>query len=380
MVGLLSMDEVWRRNQKTGPITMSELAGAGIGPQPMPMMPPAPARPAPAAQPAAAPARGGFLSGFLGPEGRDMRQRLAMALEGMTLNPNQGLIEAIRGDMEGRKQSEAVNRTAAWLEANGRPDLAEAVRGGVIDGASAFTVMNQKPEDNRTALMQNYEYALSMGMTPEQARQWVSSAPVVNVGGKVESAFETEAAKGQAAIFNAMIEGGNAAQAQLGQVAVIEELLNSGVGGTGDALKMAIQDNLGINVGAGGNAEALSAVISQLVPAQRPPGSGQMSDRDVQLFQRSLPQLINTPEGNQIITATMRGMAEFRRAQGQIATDVTLGKMTREEGLQALAALPDPMAAAVQLIRQRFPGVTTPTSTMSRDDAMRLLMQSGGDQ
>lgn len=103
-----------------------------------------------------------------------MRQRLAMGLEGMTLNPNQALIQSIQADMDGRKQLEAVNRTAAWLEAQGRPDLAEAVRGGLIDGAAAFNTMTAKSE--KTALQQNVEFLVAQGYSLQDAIKAVQGA------------------------------------------------------------------------------------------------------------------------------------------------------------------------------------------------------------
>lgn len=77
----------------------------------------------------------------------DMLDNVTLALNSMRMQPDQNLAQMVGMRQERRQQAEMSNRTAAWLEANGRPDLAEAVRGGVIDGASAFTVMNQKPEE-----------------------------------------------------------------------------------------------------------------------------------------------------------------------------------------------------------------------------------------
>lgn len=71
---------------------------------------------------------------------------LMLGFNSMRMNPDQNLPQMVQAQRDRRQQAEMANRTAAWLEANGRPDLAEAVRGGVIDGASAFTVMNQKDE------------------------------------------------------------------------------------------------------------------------------------------------------------------------------------------------------------------------------------------
>ena len=89
-----------------------------------------------------------YLGGWLTPDRRD---RLIMALQGMTLNPNQALIMAandrIKGREEGRKteaerakEAEAQNRTLAFLRSQGRDDLANAVESGLLDGKSAASL------------------------------------------------------------------------------------------------------------------------------------------------------------------------------------------------------------------------------------------------
>ena len=76
----------------------------------------------------------------------ELMDNLALAFNSMRMTPDPNVGAIVQSRADRRQQAEMSNRTAAWLEAQGRPDLAEAVRGGVIDGASAFTVMNQKDE------------------------------------------------------------------------------------------------------------------------------------------------------------------------------------------------------------------------------------------
>jgi hypothetical protein len=83
------------------------------------------------ADPITQPQRQGLLGGFFGPQGRDTRQRLALALEGLTQNPNQALIGQIQSDMQGRETARQNNATAAWLRSRGRDDLAQAMIGGL---------------------------------------------------------------------------------------------------------------------------------------------------------------------------------------------------------------------------------------------------------
>lgn len=85
-----------------------------------------------------------FRDRLRAPETRDA---MLTWLNSMRLNPDPNIATLVDRRAQRREQASSANRTAAWLEANGRPDLAAAVMSGVIDGASAFTVMNQKPEE-----------------------------------------------------------------------------------------------------------------------------------------------------------------------------------------------------------------------------------------
>ena len=94
------------------------------------------------AQPAQAKPRG--LFGFLADP--DARARLAIALEGMTMNPNQAYMQALQEGVTTRRETkaatEAKNKTAEWLRSQGRDDLAAAVDGGIIGGSDAFAAMS----------------------------------------------------------------------------------------------------------------------------------------------------------------------------------------------------------------------------------------------
>ena len=89
-------------------------AGMGAAPMPAQVAAPMPAQ--------AAPQRQGLLSGFFGPEGRDARSRLAIGLEGLTMNPNQALIGQLQSGIESREAARQANATAAWLRSRGRDD------------------------------------------------------------------------------------------------------------------------------------------------------------------------------------------------------------------------------------------------------------------
>jgi hypothetical protein len=98
----------------------------------------------------AAPQRQGLLGGFFGPQGRDARARLAIGLEGLTMNPNQALIGQLQQGIESRETAAQKNATAAWLRSRGRDDLAAAMEGG-LPAADALRIA-MAPADPMAAI------------------------------------------------------------------------------------------------------------------------------------------------------------------------------------------------------------------------------------
>lgn len=122
----------------------------------------------------------------------DKRARLAIALEGMTLNPNQALIqtqaEGIKSRADEKKAATEINRTAAWLRSQGRDDLAAAVESGALGGRDAAGIAMQpaptvKPMSAAGKLEADYRAGL---ITPEAYKAGMaglaSSGTTVNVG------------------------------------------------------------------------------------------------------------------------------------------------------------------------------------------------------
>lgn len=143
-------------------ITREDLMRAGIGTggmnpnviqvneMPVGRLPAAAPVAAPVAPAQAAPQRQGLLGGFFGPEGRDARARLAIGLEGMTLNPNQALIGQLQQGIESRETARQRNATADWLRSRGRDDLAQAMEGG-LPAAEAMRIA-MTPADPMAAI------------------------------------------------------------------------------------------------------------------------------------------------------------------------------------------------------------------------------------
>lgn len=164
----------------------------------------------------------------------------------------------------------------------------------------------------------------------------------VNVGG--EKAFESEVGKADAKFFSDVSATGLQAQRGLAQVNQLDALLRSTGGGLPVVAKQ-YAAQFGVKLGKDvGDIEAAQALINQLVPQQRPAGAGTMSDKDVELFKASLPNLIRTPGGNAKILATMRAMAQYDAQIGDIAQRAMAGEISRTQARAMMNQLQNPLS------------------------------------
>jgi hypothetical protein len=347
--------------------------------------------PAPQVAPAPAQQRRGLLEGFFGPEGRDTRQRLAIALEGLALNPNQALIGQLQSDIESRKSDRQKNATVAWLRSRGRDDLAAAIEGG-LPAAEALRIAltpTAGPEirevggklvsigQNGTVselyapeVQPGYRQVTGaqLGLTGPDAQKLFNVSPdgqvtaiggagtTVNVdtgaGGKFEEAF----AKGDAATIEAVSNAGMQAVRNIGRINQLDTLLQSAPTGAEGALKLAAGE-FGINTEGLSDIQSAQAIINSLVPEQRAPGSGPMSDADLALFKQSLPRIINQPGGNQTIVNTMRAIAEYDAQGAVIVQRLRAGEIDRAQAFQELQNRKNPLSSF------KAPAGATPTGS-----------------
>jgi hypothetical protein len=109
-------------------------------------------QPAPAMQGQTAPMpqeqQPGFLRGLLSDP--DFFDRLAIGFGGLTLNPNQALMQMsadrIAGRAQTRQDTAATNRTVEYLRSQGRDDLADAVASGSLGARDAAAILFQEPK------------------------------------------------------------------------------------------------------------------------------------------------------------------------------------------------------------------------------------------
>lgn len=163
-----------------------------------------------------------------------------------------------------------------------------------------------------------------------------------NIGG--DDKFGEEFAKLDAKALATISESGTAAQRNLGRIDQLEKLLQNSPTGLAGAAKLRAGE-WGINTEGLSDLQAAQALINSLVPEQRQPGSGPMSDADLELFKQSLPRIINQPGGNQLIINTMRAIAQYDAEGAKIVQRLRSNEIDRATAFDLMLNRADPMQA-----------------------------------
>jgi len=193
-----------------------------------------------------------------------------------------------------------------------------------------------------------YQAALSAGLIPQgtSLQDYISlkkpPAPTATAIAGGKDPFAEAASKKQAEDFSDIKKSGDNARRTLKDVTRLGSILERSPGGLEAGLKLAA-GNFGINTKGLTDLQSAEAIINRLVPQQRPPGSGTMSDADLDLFKKSLPRIINQPGGNRAIIDYLKGINEYLIKEGEIASEVLNKKITPAEGDARLMSLQNPL-------------------------------------
>jgi flagellar protein FlgJ len=301
---------------------------------------------------------------------------LALAANSLRDRPDQNIAQIVQGRQERRDEKATANRTAAWLASQGRDDLAQGVIGGWLDArtavATAMTPAPQAevrevggklvsvnpdgtvnelyaPEAQPEFRTLTADEATALGLAPG-AYQIGADGKISTIGGGGTTInmpggggeFEEAFAKLDAASLDSVSVAGMNAQRNIGRIDQLGEALASSPSGAEGALKLAAGE-FGINTEGLDNLQLAESLINSLVPEQRPPGSGAMSDADLDMFKKSLPRIINQPGGNLAIIQTMRAIAEYDAAGADIVQLLRSGEIDRSEAFKRLRSRPNPL-------------------------------------
>lgn len=195
------------------------------------------------------------------------------------------------------------------------------------------------------------------GSVPVSVTTPVQDSPLVQVNTGANNDFFTGLSNTEGEIYSGLLTAGSNASRNLAQVNQLEGLLsNSKQGLEGAATQLA--GELGFDLGGASGVQAAQALINQMVPAQRQPGSGPMSDADLNLFKQSIPRIINQPGGNELIIQTIKDINTYDMQLAQIVQEgMALAEQTTN---------PSERAQIRQQMRDAINGLQNPVTPLKQ--------------
>ncbi len=217
----------------------------------------------------------------------------------------------------------------------------------------------EKENGGRTSDIEEYEYARERGYEGSfvdfQLAQKKAGAGSTSVTVGEGDKFYENLDKKNAETFATLSDEGVRSRAKMGQIDRLEALLANSPTGAGAAFKQALGE-WGIPTAKLDDIQATQALINELVPQQRQPGSGPMSDADLALFKQSLPRIINQPGGNTMILNAMRGITQYQTQMGEIADAVADRSIKPAEGRKMIRELKNPLDEFTKALRDKADG------------------------
>ncbi len=246
------------------------------------------------------------------------------------------------------------------------PDLPPDLREAAVE---AYKVTAPAEPKAAPGIVGEFQAATASGLIPatttlpEYIQMKKPPAPSATaIAGGPRDTFSEEVSKAQAKDFVALEKSGREAISKARDINRLDTLLSKIETGGAAAFKQAA-GNFGINTKDLNEIQAAQAIINKLVPAQRPPGSGTMSDADLALYKESLPRIINQPGANKEIIRSMKEINDYLIEEGKIAAEVTARRMTREEGTRRIFALGNPVQDFFDRTQKSAPrGPSRPTA------------------
>ena len=290
------------------------------------------------------------VKGYFGDEGNMLR--LAMAFNTMRMEPDQQLaayaakrLESMQAQKTAQSQAQGIAQQLAQMgykehamAALSNPALAKDIYNAVVKSkldTGAKSTIGKLQQDLSAGRITQEQF------DAERKRLEESGKTIVNLGegsgwsDKVNDTYITR--------FNDFAVAGNAAARNVQLIDALDQSLANVPTGA-QATIASFAGSLGLKSDYASDLEAAEAIISQLVPQQRPPGSGVMSDADLALFKKSLPNIMNTPGGNMKIMQTIREMAMYDIKRGQIADRAMWDQeYSPQQAVNDINALGDPL-------------------------------------
>lgn len=206
----------------------------------------------------------------------------------------------------------------------------------------------EKPTDDIREYLYYSDQTKAAGQAPLSFEQYMQSmkkagAASTSINNNMGSEkFGDEFAKGDAQALSTVSQSGLSAQRNIARINRLDDLLSKAPQGAEGAWKQWAGE-YGINTQGLDNIQSAQALINALVPEQRPPGSGPMSDGDVAMFKQSIPRIINQPGGNRLIMNTMRAIAQYDAEGATIVQKLRRGEIDRASAFDMLQNRVNPL-------------------------------------
>lgn len=266
----------------------------------------------------------------------------------------------------------------------GKPEAMSPYEAARIELERADQAKGPEP----TTAMREYQDALAQGFQGtlidfKKATQRPGTSVNVMPNGQPDpnAALYGELDKAEGKRFSTILDTAPMVGRVATQIAELEPLLAQVETGGGAAIKAWLGEK-GFKTEGLDDIQALSGAIASMVPGQRPPGSGTMSDADLALFKSSIPQLIVQPGGNQQIIATMKAINDYDKQIVQIASDVANRTMTPAQGRDAMNALANPLEGFKAMPKAADAPMTqdgiVDFGAMSNDQLKAWIAENGG--
>jgi hypothetical protein len=319
--------------------------------------------------------------------GLSRAEQFAAALDPLIM-PEMRAGEAIRARGAQRQATATKNKTVEYLRRMGYDDYADAVEGGAIGAKDIMNALVSKSletpkgkgqivsAEQLRKMYPNAEIAEGLyNLKPDGTANKIGGGPMVQIGGG-EGEFVKVGQAELARNFAEMAQAGRDATSNLGRIKLLDELLDESDTGLSAGFLSRANQYFGVDFRSA-PAAAAEAIISQLVPAQRPAGSGVISDADLALYKASLPAIQNQPNGNKLIVKSMVAITGHNARVGRIASRaLTDPDFSIQQAEEEIAALPDPFESVRSFLGG---GADIPAPSMTEEEALKMLNPASGN-
>jgi len=265
----------------------------------------------------------------------NFRDRLVIGLGGLSMNPNQVLMQQAAANIEQRRALDFMgtqaNKTAEQLRREGQDELADMVE---ANPAQAAAIMAEYLKSKLAApkappaAQQNYEYYVQQeraaGRTPMSFGEFQTanaSRTIIEAPGT--PGFEQEAfGELITSTINKVPEVQAAASAQIrlaDEINTITELQNSQDQSLFDIyVRQNAPDLANVLFDPDGRMSAAQSMINRIAPTMRETGSGSTSDKEMAQYVSSLPSFTQRPEGRALTNQMFQAKADIAKQEQEL--------------------------------------------------------------